>query len=184
MDFSDLPEGLPRPIDDGAAAHLHGMSLPPISLAATDGDAVSMARLSGWAVIYVYPMTGRPDKSLPEGWDSIPGARGCTPQSCGFRDHYAELQSHSMSVYGLSTQSSSYQREAKKRLHLPFQLLSDTQLAMKEQLRLPTFRVEAMELYKRITLICYDSEIRKVHYPVFPPDVDVDHVLEWLKANA
>lgn len=183
MDFSDLPEGLPRPIDDGAAAHLQGMRLPQLSLAATDGDSVAMAQLYGWVVIYVYPMTGRPDTPLPDGWDSIPGARGCTPQSCGFRDHYAELQSHSASVYGLSAQSTSYQQEAKTRLQLPFQLLSDTGLELKQRLELPTFRVASMELYKRITLISHDSEIRKVFYPVFPPDINAHQVLGWLSAN-
>jgi peroxiredoxin len=184
MNFSDLPESLPRPIDDGAAVHLKGMRLPQLSLTATNGKSIALSQLHGWVVIYVYPMTGRPDRPLPEDWDSIPGARGCTPQSCSFRDHYAELRSLSASIYGLSAQSSSYQQEARERLHLPFQLLSDTDLELKAQLGLPTFQVATMELYKRLTLISYDSTIRKVFYPIFPPDIDAGQVLGWLKANA
>ncbi len=181
--FSELPEGLPVPVDDGAAAHLEGMQLPDVVLAATDGKAVNLTDLKGRWVIYVYPMTGRPGVPLPEGWDSIPGARGCTPQSCAFRDHYAELKSLGAGVFGLSTQTTPYQREARDRLHLPFELLSDRSLRLKEVLRLPTFTVDAMELYKRLTLIAEDGRIRKVFYPVFPPDRNAGDVLAWLRAT-
>jgi peroxiredoxin len=132
-------------------------------------------------VIYIYPMTGQPGVALPDGWDGIPGARGCTPQSCSFRDHFAELAALDTGVFGLSAQSSADQREARERLHLPFQLLSDPSLQLKRSLRLPTFTVAGMELYKRLTLIVSDGQIGKVFYPVFPPDRNADEVLAWLR---
>ena len=176
-----LPEGLPVPVDDGAAAHLEGMRLPDLSLPATDGGPVNLAALRGRQVIYVYPMTGRPGVALPDGWDEIPGARGCTPQSCAFRDHHAELQAAGAGVFGLSTQPTDYQREARDRLHLPFQLLSDSALRLKALLRLPTFTAAGMELYRRLTMIVSDGTIEKVFYPVFPPDRNAADVLDWLK---
>lgn len=179
--LSDLPADLPRPLDDGAAAHLEGMALPALTLAATNGASVDLSRLSGRVVIYVYPMTGRPGVPLPEGWESIPGARGCTPQSCAFRDHHAELESLHTRVFGLSTQSSDYQREARERLHLPFELLSDSERRLKTLLRLPTFIAAGMELYKRLTLIAENARIRKVFYPVFPPDRNAGDVVAWLR---
>ncbi len=182
--YTELPKDLPRPVDDGAASHLEGMRLPKLSLPATNGAGVDLAALAGRVVIYVYPMTGRPGVPLPDGWDGIPGARGCTPQSCAFRDHYAELQSLKTSVYGLSTQTTDYQKEARDRLHLPFELLSDSAHRLKKELRLPTFQVAGMELYKRLTLIAEDGRIRKVFYPVFPPDRNADDVLAWLRQNA
>ncbi len=178
-----LPTDLPRPVDDGAAAHLEGALLPRISLPSTDGATVDLAGLKGRWVIYIYPMTGRPDVPLPDGWDGIPGARGCTPQSCSFRDHYQELQALGTSIFGLSAQTTAYQREALDRLHLPFQLLSDASLQLKSALRLPTFNVAGMELFKRLTLIADDAKIRKVFYPVFPPDRDADNVLAWLRTD-
>lgn len=181
--FTHLPKDLPVPVDDGAASHLDGSLLPDLALHGTDGTSVNLARLSGRWAIYVYPMTGRPDVPLPEGWDAIPGARGCTPQSCSFRDHYAELQALNAGVFGLSVQSSDYQREARDRLHLPFQMLSDTALRLKSTLRLPTFEVSGMELYKRLTLITCDGRIEKTFYPVFPSDRNADDVLAWLRTN-
>ena len=139
------------------------------------------AQASGWMVLYFYPMTGRPDIALPDNWDAIPGARGCTPQSCSFRDHYQELQSVGAAVYGVSSQSTDYQREALERLHLPFPLLSDETLQYKNQLRLPTLTVDGMELYKRLTLIANSGSIKKVFFPVFPPDQNAANVLDWLK---
>ena len=181
--LSQLPADLPRPVDDGAAAHLEGALLPRISLPCTDGTTVDLAGLKGWWVIYIYPMTGRPGVPLPDGWDGIPGARGCTPQSCGFRDHYTELKELSAGVFGLSTQTTDYQREARDRLHLPFQLLSDTSLQLKSALRLPTFTAAGNELFRRLTLIMENGRIRKVFYPVFPPDRNADDVLAWLRAD-
>lgn len=180
----ELPKDLPRPTDDGAAAHLRGMALPRVVLAATDGAGVDLSRLPGRVVIYVYPMTGRPGVPLPDGWDGIPGARGCTPQSCAFRDHYAELKSLHTAVFGLSTQDTDYQKEARDRLHLPFELLSDSERRLKQLLRLPTFAVAGMELYKRITLVADNGRIAKVFYPVFPPDQNANDVLAWLRQNA
>lgn len=182
--LSQLPSDLPRPIDDGAAAHLEGAVLPDVVLPATDGASVNLGQLKGQFVIYIYPMTGRPEVPLPDGWDSIPGARGCTPQSCSFRDHYSELKELGAGVFGLSTQTSEYQREARKRLHLPFQLLSDSTLQLKGALRLPTFIVAGMELFKRLTIVAEDGKIRKVFYPVFPPDRNADEVLRWLRSDA
>jgi peroxiredoxin len=183
-DFFPLPKDLPVPIDDGAAAHLVGLELPNVSLVSTNGTNINIKELTGRWVIYVYPMTGRPGVPLPDGWDGIPGARGCTPQSCSFRDHYAELKALHTGVFGLSTQRSDYQQEARERLHLPFELLSDSGLELKDKLKLPTFTVAGMELYKRLTLITLDGYIQKVFYPVFPPDKNADEVLTWLRENA
>jgi peroxiredoxin len=183
-DYAQLPQNLPPPQDDGAAAHLVGMQLPDTILPSTDGSDVSLGEIRGRWAIYIYPMTGRPGVALPDGWDGIPGARGCTPQSCSFRDHHAELQSLKTSVFGLSPQHTDYQREARDRLHLPFELLSDPELKLKTLLHLPTFTVAGMELYKRLTLIVEDGVIEKVFYPVFPPDKSANEVLEWLRHNA
>lgn len=182
--LSQLPADLPVPVDDGAAAHLLGSRLPDVSLPATDDSTVNCKELIGRWVIYVYPMTGRPDVPLPIGWDGIPGARGCTPQSCSFRDHYAEFKTLHTGVFGLSAQTTEYQREARDRLHLPFQLLSDSGLTLKRVLRLPTFTVAGMELFKRLTLVSVDGRIEKVFYPVFPPDRNADDVLAWLREAA
>lgn len=177
----ELPDDLPVPEDDGAADHLPGTSLPPISLASTAGEVVDLSALPGRAVVYCYPMTGRPDRSLPTGWNEIPGARGCTPQSCSFRDHHAELGALGARVFGLSTQDTDYQQEAAERLHLPFALLSDADLAFAGALGLPTFEVEDMILLKRLTLVIDDGRIEKVFYPVFPPDRSAEEVVEWLQ---
>jgi peroxiredoxin len=168
----DLPPDLPVPEDDGAAAHLPGMRLPPVRLASTDGERVDLSTLAGTTVVYCYPMTGRPDRELPAGWDGIPGARGCTPQSCSFAR-----------VFGVSTQSTGYQREAVERLHLPYALLSDEGLAFAEAVGLPTFQVDAQVLTKRLTMILQDGVVEKVFYPVFPPNEDAPRVLGWLSGR-
>jgi peroxiredoxin len=177
----DLPEGIPAPTDDGAADHLLGMRLPSVALISTSEDTVDLSVLSGRTVIYCYPMTGRPDRELPQDWDEIPGARGCTPQSCSFRDHHAELRDLGARVFGVSTQDTEYQREAVGRLHLPFELLSDENLAFAEALGLPTFEADGMTLLKRLTLIIEDGRIEKVFYPVFPPGKNAEEVLSWLR---
>ncbi|MDP2241499.1 MAG: peroxiredoxin [Burkholderiales bacterium] len=178
---NELPADLPVPVDDGACDHLKGMRLPAVMLASTGGRSVDLARLAGLTVVYVYPRTGRPDQALPTGWNAIPGARGCTPQSCAFRDHYQELRELGVAnLFGLSTQDTAYQREAVERLHLPFELLSDEKLAFARALKLPTFAVDGMTLIKRLTLIARDGAIEKVFYPVFPPDASAGMVLAWL----
>ena len=179
----ELPEDLPVPTDDGAADHLPGIQIPSVSLSSTSGETVDLSALPGRTVVYCYPMTGRPGSDLPSGWDEIPGARGCTPQSCSFRDHHAELRTLGARVFGLSTQDTEYQREATQRLHLPFALLSDEELAFADTLRLPTFEVEDMVLLKRLTLIIRDGRIEKVFYPVFPPDRSAQDVVGWLEAS-
>jgi peroxiredoxin len=175
-----VPEGIPEPRDDGACDHLPGMRLPSVPLPSTTGNPVDLSALSGTTIVYCYPMTGRPDRDLPPGWDEIPGARGCTPQSCSFRDHHAELQALGARVFGLSTQDTAYQREAAERLHLPFPLLSDEKLEFAGALDLPTFEVEGMTLIKRVTLVIEDGEIRGVFYPVFPPGRNAEEVVAWL----
>lgn len=173
---------LPAPEDDGAAAHLPGLRLPPVPLQATDGGVVDLAALPGTVVVYAYPMTGRPDTPLPDGWDMIPGARGCTPQSCAFRDHFAELRALGVDrLFGLSTQTPAYQTEAAERLHLPFPLLSDAGFALTDALKLPTFETSGMRLLKRLTLVLANGRISKVFYPVFPPDQNAGIVLDWLR---
>ena len=179
----ELPDNLPIPVDDGACDHLPGMRIPSVPLRSTAGRLVDLASLPGTTVVYCYPRTGEPDKDPPPGWNEIPGARGCTPQSCAFRDHFQELQSLGAGVFGLSTQSTDYQREAAERLHLPFELLSDAELAFANALRLPTFEVESMTLIKRLTLILVDGRIEKVFYPVFPPDRSAADVIEWLSSR-
>ena len=176
---------IPTPADDGKADHLVGTSLPDVTLAATQGPAVTLSDLSGLTVIYVYPMTGRPDRDLPEGWNDIPGARGCTPQSCSFRDHDAELRALGVkNLFGVSTQDSAYQSEAAERLHLPFALLSDADQTLGTALDLPGMEVDGQYLHKRLTMIAKDGVIEKVFYPVFPPDQDAQNVIEWLRSNA
>ncbi len=183
-DPSEFPTDLPVPEDDGAAAHLTGTAFPDITLPATDGSDVSLAALSGRTVIYAYPRTGKPGQAMPTGWDDIPGARGCTPQSCGFRDHFAELkQLGATAVFGLSTQDSAYQREARDRLQLPFELLSDEDLALSKAIDLPLFEADGMTLMKRLTLIVRDGRIEHVLYPVFPPDRSAADVAGWLRDN-
>jgi len=181
-----LPPDLPAPGDDGAASHLKDMPLPPFELAATDGSRVRLDRLPGRTVVYAYPRTGVPgeDPLVPD-WDAIPGARGCTPESCGFRDHHGELrEAGAPLVFGLSTQDSDYQREAATRLHLPFPLLSDANLEMTKAMRLPTFDVAGQTLLKRFTLVISDARVEHVFYPVFPPDRHAEQVLAWLRGDA
>ncbi len=183
MDLTQLPRDLPVPQDDGAADHLVGLRLPAMTLKATDGTSISLGDMIGRVVVYIYPMTGRPDTPLPDNWDDIPGARGCTPQSCGFKDHHAELSALDSKVYGLSSQSTSYQQEAKNRLELPFELLSDQALQLAENLRLPTFEAAGQQLFRRITLVVLDGKIQKVFYPVFPPGENAGDVVAWINKN-
>ena len=179
-----LPPGIPVPQDDGAARHLAGMTLPDLALPATNGSAVNLARLKGRTVVYIYPRTGVPGVDAPPGWDDIPGARGCTPQSCSFRDHFAELKAFGVArVFGLSTQDTAYQREAATRLHLPFAILSDEKFALTKALKLPTFTTSGMTLLKRMAWVIDEGKTTKVFYPVFPPDQSAAEVIAWLQAS-
>ncbi|TVR72754.1 MAG: peroxiredoxin [Sphaerobacteraceae bacterium] len=181
--ISEIPPDIPIPHDDGACDHLVGLILPRMALPTTNGSTITFAEIPARTVIYIYPRTGRPDQQLPTGWNDIPGARGCTPQSCSFRDHYAELQQLGVAVYGLSTQDTVYQREAVDRLQLPFPLVSDEDLAFASALDLPTFEVDGMHLIKRVTLICNEGWIEHAFYPVFPPHQSAEQVIEWLREN-
>jgi len=180
----ELPNDLPIPVDDGACDHLLGKYLQSIFLSSTQGGYVDLSSISGRVVVYCYPMIGQPGTPLPDRWDEISGARGCTPQSCAFRDHYQELNDLGVQVFGLSTQSTEYQTEVKMRLHLPFEILSDCDLNLANALKLPIFEIEGKQLIKRITLIVEDAKIVKVLYPVFPPDKNVNEVIDWLQENS
>ncbi len=182
-DVNILPDGLPVPMDDGACDHLVGMVLPTLELRATSGRMVDLSKIHGRTVVYIYPRTGRPDQEPPDGWNEIPGARGCTPQSCSFRDHKIELERLGAQIFGLSTQDSAYQLEAVERLHLPFELLSDQNLALAKALNLPTFSADGLLLIKRVTLVLKDGKVEKVCYPVFPPDRNAEKVISWLRDN-
>jgi peroxiredoxin len=176
---------IPAPKDDGAAQHLIGMRVPSVPLPATDGTAVDLSLLPGLVVVYAYPRTGIPGVEIPAGWDLIPGARGCTPQSCAFRDHFAELKAVGVNrLFGLSTQDTAYQSEVAERLHLPFPILSDAHLGLTRAMRLPTFETSGMTLLKRLTLVINDGKIDHIFYPIFPPDQNASEVLAWLAARA
>lgn len=182
MDLQALPPDLPCPVDDGACDHLVGMIMPQLALASTAGRLIDVGALGpGRTILYCYPLTGVPGRSLPAGWDSIPGARGCTPQACAFRDHAKELSALGARLFGLSTQTTAYQREMAKRLHLPFEILSDADFRLTDALRLPTFEVDTERLLKRLTLVVRDGVIEHVFYPVFPPDEHARQVVRWLQ---
>jgi peroxiredoxin len=177
-----LPSDLPAPEDDGACDHLPGMDLPDLELGSTTGPPVNLRGASTTTgVFYFYPHTGRPGQPPPREWDAIPGARGCTPQSCAFRDHHAELDRLGATVYGVSAQTTEEQREFAEREHIPFPLLSDPELRVARALDLPTFEFDGAELYKRVTLIATGGRIVKVFYPVFPPDRNASDVAAWLE---
>jgi peroxiredoxin len=181
---SDLPAGLPVPQDDGACNHLYRTRIPELLLPSTAGYPINLAQIRGRTVLFCYPRTGQPGQPIPDGWDAIPGARGCTPQCCGFRDHFRELTEAGAShIFGLSTQDTNYQSEAVKRLELPYPLLSDFDLKFAHALELPTFQFNSMTLIKRLTLIIDNGAIAKVFYPVFPSDKSAEQTLEWLMQN-
>jgi peroxiredoxin len=182
IDWTVLPPGLPAPEDDGAADHLRDRHVPPIALASTRGHTVTLAALPGRTVLYAYPAAG---ESMPPEWDLIPGARGCTPEACGFRDHHAELRAAGADhVYGISTQATGIQRWLVERYHLPFEILSDAAFGLTQALRLPTFEFDGRRLLKRHTLVIDDGVISHVFYPIFPPDKHAAEVVRWLDANA
>ena len=181
VDWSQIP----APKDDGAAAHLKGATIPSVVLQGTDGKPADLSKVKGRVVVFAYPRTGVPGQaSLVDDWDMIPGARGCTPQTCSFRDLFTDLRAAGADhVFGLSTQDHAYQREMAERLHLPFAVLSDEKLALTRALKLPTMQVAGQTLIKRLALIVDDARIAHVFYPVFPPDSNGPDVLAWLQAN-
>ena len=178
-----LPPDLPVPIDDGAARHLPGMELPAVALPSTAGELDLLDAAAGTLVLYIYPRTGRPGVPPPDGWDAMPGARGCTPQSCAFRDHRAELADLGADVVGMSAQTVADQEEFAAREHIPYPLVSDPGLRLAEALGLPTFEIAGMRLYRRITLVARAARIEHVFYPVFPPDRNAADVIAWLRAE-
>ena len=183
-DIHTIPGDLPVPEDDGAADHLVNAVLPPLALTATIGETVRVDQLEGSTILFAYPRTGRPDEELPPGWNAIPGARGCTPEACGFRDAHQQFAELGVRVLALSTQPSGYQREMANRLDLPFPVLSDEQLDFTGELGLPTFETSGWTLLKRLTLVIEDGRVRHVFYPVFPPDAHAGEVLDWLRGRA
>lgn len=178
-----LPADLPVPEDDGAADHLGGLLIPPLGLETTAGDLNLATAAAGLLVLYIYPRTGRPGIEPPTGWDETPGARGCTPQSCGFRDHGPELRALGATVLGLSAQTIDDQREAAERLGLPHAVAADPELRLAEALRLPTFEFDGRRLYKRLALVAGEGRVVKVFYPVFPPDENAAEVVAWLRGR-
>lgn len=185
-DYTSLPDDLPAPADDGAADHLPGLAMPALRLATSDRGEVDLADLGeGRTIVYLYPMTGRPGVDLPDGWDAIPGARGCSTEACDFRDHLADLRAAGAArVFGMSGQSVDYQAEAVERLHLPFAMISDPELALADALDLPTFSAPGHDrLYSRLTLVVRDGRVEHVFYPVFPPNTHAREVLDWLRAD-
>ena len=179
----EIPPGLPIPQDDGSTDHLKGLRLPNVSLKATNGTTINFGDIFSRLIIYCYPMTGQPNVALPDGWDQIPGARGCTPQSCSFRDHYRELHALGAGVVGLSVQTTEYQKEMVDRLHLPFPVVSDSDYQFQKALNMPTFIAAGMTLLKRVTLIANHGVIEAVHYPIFPSDSDPGWVIDYLKRS-
>ncbi|MFI5006338.1 MAG: peroxiredoxin [Solirubrobacterales bacterium] len=179
-----LPANLPVPVDDGACKHLPGLPVPSMKLRSTSDRWVDLAEARGGRlVVYCYPRTGRPDEPLLPGWDAIPGARGCTPETCAFRDHHQDLRKLGAEVFGFSTQTTEYQKEMVARLHVPFEVLSDENLGFVRALRLPTFDIAGMTLVKRLTLVIARRHIEKVFYPIFPPDKHAAEVIEWLRSH-
>lgn len=181
-DFTKLPDDLPVPTDDGACNHLPGKDLPGLSLRSTAGRQVRLDQASQQrTVFFFYPRTGRPGETIPASWDAIPGARGCTPHSCGYRDSFDEFRKRGVAVYGVSSQDTEYQRELVRRTNLPYEILSDEQFRLTDALRLPTFVFEGVRLIKRLAFVANQGRIEKVFYPVFPPDQNAEVVLKWLR---
>jgi peroxiredoxin len=182
-DLYRLPDNLPVPMDDGACDHLLGLKIPSVTLKGVSNIDIDPGSTTGMVVIFFYPMIGRPDSPPMTGWNDIPGARGCTPQSCSFRDNHSRLDKLGVKVFGISSQPLVDQKEVSARLELPFELLNDTQLELAKAMNLPTFEYNASTYIKRITIVAIDGVIKKVFYPVFPPDKNVLDVIEWVEIN-
>jgi peroxiredoxin len=178
-----MPQDVSAPLDDGACRHLKNMKMPKVSLWSTDDQQINLSLLSGWNVIFCYPMTGRPGVAIPDRWVQIPGAAGCTPQACSYRENHSEFKSRCVGVFGISAQTSEAQKEASHRLGLSYPLLSDADQSFSFALKLPLLEVDGLKLIKRLTLILHDGIIEKYFYPVFPPDKNVLEVMAWLSEN-
>ena len=181
--LSQLPTDLPVPVDDGACDHLTGSNMPSVALRCTSGTDIDLSKVDGLSVIFFYPMHGHPDAPPMIGWNDIPGARGCTPQACSFRDSYTRLTELGVNVFGVSAQSLTAQKEASERLELPYLLLNDSEFKLSKAMKLPTFEYDSSTFIKRITLICENGVIKKTFYPVFPPDKNVYDVLDWIEGR-
>jgi peroxiredoxin len=182
--FYSLPDDLPVPLDDGACDHLNGLTLPNLILRSTLNRDLNLFETSkSKTVFFFYPRTGRPDEPAPIGWDQIPGARGCTPQSCGYRDAHSKFHDLGIQIFGVSTQTTDFQQELVRRIHLPFEVLSDSEFKLTESLRLPTFEFNSMRLLRRLALFVENSTVQKVFYPVFPPNENASQVLTWMETN-
>lgn len=182
--LDQLPADLPVPVDDGACDHLPGLDVPRLALPSTAGGSVDLGDADAPAtIVYAYPRTGVPGEVDSEAWDAIPGARGCTPQTCAYRDAHARFAELGVRVLGVSTQTTGYQRELVERLHLPYPILSDAALELTHALRLPTLEFDGATLLRRFTLVVERGRIEHVFYPVFPPDRDAETVLAWLAEN-
>lgn len=174
---------VPQPTDDGKTNHLIGMALPQISLTATNGEQIDLSTYKDYTVVFVYPRTGQPGLApLLDNWNEIPGALGCTPQSCSFRDNFTYFKQHKINVFGMSVQDTAYQNELVQRLHLPYQILSDDKFQLTNYLRLPTFQAGQIKLLKRMSIIIHNGNIKHVIYPVFPPDKNAALVIEWFQS--
>ncbi|MGH9430733.1 MAG: peroxiredoxin [Terriglobia bacterium] len=183
-DFTNYPADIPVPVDDGACDHLPGAAVPSIPLLSTSGKWIDLSSQSAFrAVVFCYPMTGVPGKPLPPNWNMTPGARGCTPETCSFRDRHAEFGELGAEVFGLSSQTTEHQQEVAGRLHVPFEVLSDSELRFATALCLPLLEIAGMKLIRRLTLVIQRARIEKVFYPVFPPDQAAAMVLEWLRSK-
>lgn len=183
-DLNELPQDLPVPVDDGACSHLLGTEIPSIALNSTSGGFIDVSTIKGLAVMFFYPMNGRPDAPPMTGWNDIPGARGCTPQSNSYRDNYLNLKNLAVKTYGISSQPLADQKEAKNRLKLPFELLNDSEFLLTKALNLPTFTYHNSIYIKRLTIIVDNGIIKKTYYPVFPPNENVLDVINWVKHHS
>ncbi|VAW52529.1 Alkyl hydroperoxide reductase subunit C-like protein [hydrothermal vent metagenome] len=182
-DLYQLPEGLPVPVDDGACNHLEGAPFPSMLITVTPHATYDFSKEKGINIIFFYPMIGHPDSLPMTGWNEIPGARGCTPQALSYKNYFRQITKLGVRLFGASSQALKEQNDAIDRLKLPFELINDSSFLLSNALKLPTFQFNEIKMIKRLTLVVVDGVIKKVFYPVFPPNKNVDDVIVWLKEN-